>query len=135
VIRIYPDSSTVIYFIEGQPAIRAGVATAFRQAWQAGSRFVVSDLTYLECRVLPLRLNDTTRLGLFDTFFRQSVVERHVLATEILERATEIRAYHGLRVPDAMHLATALERQCDAFWTGDQKLARIASGFIQVSVF
>jgi predicted nucleic acid-binding protein len=135
VIRIYPDSSTVIYFVEGQLAVRAGVATAFRQAWQAGSRFVVSDLTHLECRVLPLRLNDTARLGLFDVFFSQTVVERYPLATPILERATEIRAYHGLRVPDAMHLATALEHRCDAFWTGDQKLARVASGFIQVSVF
>lgn len=133
--RVYPDSSVIIYYVEREPAFRARVSAAFHRADRMGSRIVVSDLTYMECRVLPLRLNDTGRLALFDAFFRQAVVERHVLATGIMEHATELRAYHGLRVPDAIHLATALERRCDEFWTGDRKLAGVASGFIRVSLF
>jgi len=118
VSRVYPDSSVINYYLEREPAFRARTSAAFHRADRMGSRIVVSDLTYLECRVLPLRLNDTGRLGLFDAFFRQSVVEWHMLVTGIMACATELRAYQGLRVPDAIHLATALERQCDEFWTG-----------------
>lgn len=131
--RIYPDSSVVIYFVERTPGFRASVSAAFRRAYQVGCQFVVSDLTYLECRVLPLRANDTRLLGLFDTFFGQPIVDRRMLATDIVEHATALRAYHGLRVPDALHLATALKYQCDMFWTGDRRLAGVAATFVQVS--
>jgi predicted nucleic acid-binding protein len=39
-------------------------------------------------------------------------------------RATELRAAHGLKTPDAIHLATAIEERADLFLTGDANLAR-----------
>jgi hypothetical protein len=39
--------------------------------------------------------------------------------------ATELRARHGLRVPDALHLACAIVNRCDRFLTNDHRLDRI----------
>jgi uncharacterized protein len=42
----------------------------------------------------------------------------------VLERATELRATHGFRTPDAIHLATALVQHADTFLTGDASLKK-----------
>ena len=38
---------------------------------------------------------------------------------DILEDAAQWRATSKLKLPDAIHLATALHRQCDSFLTND----------------
>jgi predicted nucleic acid-binding protein len=45
--------------------------------------------------------------------------------------ATELRARHGLKVPDALHLAAAIEGGCDEFWTNDTRLDKAASGYLK----
>ncbi|MDM4764273.1 PIN domain-containing protein [Galbitalea sp. SE-J8] len=39
------------------------------------------------------------------------------------ERAAELRARHGLRTPDAIHLAVAQRHRCSSLWTNDSRLA------------
>ena len=134
-IRICLDSSVIIYLIEGAPTFHDPVIRAIQQTGLRGAVYVLSDLTRLECRVRPLRENDPKRLGSFDAFFAQPDVVRVDLSTALFDRATWIRAHHSLKVADAIHLATALEYQCDEFWTGDRKLAGVAAGFIRVSRF
>lgn len=40
---------------------------------------------------------------------------------QVAEIASDLRAAHGLRTPDAIHLATALDRRTDAFVTEDSR--------------
>jgi len=42
----------------------------------------------------------------------------------VIERATELRAQHGFKTPDAIHLATAMIQAADVFLTGDAALKR-----------
>lgn len=42
----------------------------------------------------------------------------------MIERAAELRAQHGFKTPDAIHLATALVQAADVFLTGDAGLTR-----------
>jgi predicted nucleic acid-binding protein len=43
----------------------------------------------------------------------------------IIEIASTLRAKYGLRTPDAVHLATAIDSQAEVFYTNDRKLKRV----------
>ena len=47
------------------------------------------------------------------------------LTREVIDRATELRARHGVRTPDALHLAAAVASGCDVFLTNDLRLAHV----------
>ena len=51
---------------------------------------------------------------------------------QFIERATELRARHGFRTPDAIHLATAIEERADLVLTGDVALRRCSEVAVEV---
>lgn len=93
---------------------------------------VFSELTRMECRVLPLRAGNTVALTAFDELFSNSLYEFATLDRAASEEATALRAAHGLKTPDALHLAAALQAGCSEFWTNDQRLVQAAQGRLQV---
>lgn len=124
-IAPYLDTSAIIYFIEGSASARTRIATLIATAERDhAGRIITSRLARLECRVKPLRHGDAAMLATYEAFFtraRHTVMD--VTAT-VLDRATELRARHGFKVPDAIHLASAIEAGADAFLTGDAGLAK-----------
>jgi predicted nucleic acid-binding protein len=46
------------------------------------------------------------------------------VSAQVIENATELRAKHNFRAPDAIHLASAILAKTDVFLTGDQSLKR-----------
>ncbi len=51
----------------------------------------------------------------------------------VWNRAIAFRSQHnGLRIPDALHLAIAIEHQCQSFWSFDQRLLAVAEKYISV---
>jgi predicted nucleic acid-binding protein len=42
----------------------------------------------------------------------------------VIDRGTELRAKYGFKAPDAIHLAAAIEGNCDVFLTNDYALAK-----------
>ena len=120
-MRLYLDTAPVIYTVEQVE----GFATAVDE--RIGSSevtLVASDLTRMECRVKPLREDNAELLKDFDEFFNGAISEVVVLSRPIMDRATEIRARHGFRTPDSIHLAAAVESSCDVFLTNDHRLDR-----------
>jgi predicted nucleic acid-binding protein len=91
-------------------------------------------LTELECRVEPMRNGKQELLSRYDRLFASSLTRRLALSDSIYRRATELRAAQRLKTPDALHLAAALEYGCASFWTRDDRLARAASGRIQLVI-
>jgi hypothetical protein len=67
-------------------------------------------------------LSSVRQLGL-DTPLFIYFVERNT--TYVAERAAELRARYNLRTPDALQVATALVRRCEAFLTNDARLKRV----------
>jgi predicted nucleic acid-binding protein len=98
----------------------------------ARDQVVVNDLTRLECRVKPIQLNDPQRLAKFDGFFAQTDVLKAPLTRAVYDRATLIRAQYAFKTLDAIHLAAAIEADCDAFLTHDTLLARFTDLPVEV---
>ncbi len=125
--RIYLDASPVIYAIEHvdfyAPAVDKRLSTP-------DTILVASDLTRLECRVKPMQDNNSDLLADYDLFFEKVVSHAVALSKEVIDRATEIRARFGFKAPDAIHLAAALESECDVFLTNDRGQER----FIDIAV-
>jgi predicted nucleic acid-binding protein len=89
----------------------------------------------METRVKPLRENMQLLLSHFDHFYTEPVASQIVMDREVFDIATELRAKHGLKTPDALHLAAALRGECTEFWTNDRHLEAAADGRIAIVTF
>jgi len=81
---------------------------------------VTSELTLAEVLVGPLK---TQNIAIQQTYcsFLTSTATFVVppVNREILEESAQLRANTKLKLPDAIHMATALRHQCDSFLTND----------------
>jgi predicted nucleic acid-binding protein len=132
-VKLYLDASAVIYAFEYGSAIRTAVIERIVQTCLApGGMVVTSQLTRLECRVKPLRSRDAALLAHYESFFALAKLGLLEISNDVLETATQLRADHGFKTPDAIHLASALRVGASHFLTGDARLARCPG--IQVEV-
>jgi predicted nucleic acid-binding protein len=129
---IYVDTNIVIRLMEGDAAACAPLYARLLPLRGTGRFLLTSRLTRLECRVKPLRANDTALLALYDTFFTSAEVEVLELTPAVIEKATELRAALNVKTPDALHLASAIVNRARAFLTGDRNLARCTEISVEV---
>jgi predicted nucleic acid-binding protein len=122
VSRIYLDSAPVIYLVEQTVTYVDRVSVQI----QPDDWIVVSQLTRLECRVLPIRLGDHARLGDFDNFFAAYVDEIVPITEEVIDKATAIRAIYRFSPMDSLHLAAAVVSGCEVFLTNDLRLTHFS---------
>jgi len=132
--KVYLDSCVIIYLIQGPESLSNAVRSAF-QDQEEPLQVAISDLTRLECRVWPLRENAAQLLGQFDELFASQDVEKIPIQTETFDLATEVRARHGTKTPDSLHLAAAILGACTEFWTNDHRLRAATEGRIGLRVF
>jgi len=121
---IYLDANVVIRLVEGDTPTRAPLTARLAASLGVPASLVTSRLTRLECRAKPLRTGDGATLAQFDVFFGGVELVLADLSSAVVERATELRARYGLRTPDALHYATAVEFGATVFLTADRGLSR-----------
>ena len=122
------DASALIYLIEGREPfasnVRKKLAAAVKQHPGLGSG--VSRLTWLECRVGPMKTNDSAALAAFDAFFARTDLVWVELTKDVVELAAAIRVKHGLRTPDSLQAASCLQLGTEhLFLTGDAAFKRV----------
>lgn len=128
-MRLYLDTAPVIYVVEQVPDFSQKI---FHYIQKPDIELVVSDLTWMECRVKPLAENKETLLADYDKFFSQSLIEIVELSRSVLERAAHIRSQYNIKTPDAIHLGAAIISKCDIFLTNDRRLERLKDIHITV---
>jgi predicted nucleic acid-binding protein len=129
---IYADANVIIRLLEGDAGTRAPLEARLNPLRGTGRFLLTSRLSRLECRVRPLRANDSAVLALFEAFFASAEVEIVELAPAIVEKATELRASLNLKTPDALHLASAILSGATTFLTGDRALARCTEVRVEI---
>lgn len=129
------DASALIYLIEGKEPfagkVRKELAAAAKKHPGLGAG--LSRLTWLECRVGPMKVNDSVVLAAFDAFFARPDLIWVELNKEVVELAAAIRAKDGLRTPDALQAASCLQLgPGHMFLTGDAAFKRVAGLNVKV---
>jgi len=126
--KIYIDSCIAIYLVEEHPVYAPAVESVLSA--NPDFEFFVSDLTVLECLVLPLRNENELLVGKFQGWFANTRVLG--MRRAVFEEAARLRAEHSsLKTPDALHLATCINNGCDEFWTNDNRLNNLASTLVK----
>ncbi len=129
------DASALIYLLEGKPPfadrVRAELAALGRT--HPGLQAAVSRLSWLECRVGPMKVNDLAALSLYDAFFARQDLLWVELDRVVVELAAAIRARHDLRTPDALQAACCLQLGPQhVLLTGDAMFQRVAGLNVKV---
>lgn len=122
---IFLDACIAIYLVEEHPNYAARIESRLRAA---PATIAYSPLVEMECLILPMRQERDDLIARFRGFF--AVSRRLAISDTVFAKATELRARHGLKAPDALHLATALHYGCDELWTNDDQLAKVSEGVV-----
>ncbi|MEC5292035.1 type II toxin-antitoxin system VapC family toxin [Aurantimonas sp. C2-6-R+9] len=117
---VYLDTNIVIRLIE----YRDEEVQAFLRSVHARNGMVVSsEVTLAEVLVLPIKDRDHELVAHYEGFLTtgDGIVIVPVGRT-VLRRCAELRAEFGGRTPDAIHVASAIEAECQYFLTADRRI-------------
>lgn len=126
--RIYLDTNLFIYAVENIAPFASQASALFDAADQGEIVLVASLLTLAETLVMPFRAQDDVLAATYRELFTWPPPGLHIapLSAQILEHAAQLRATTAsLRLPDAIHLATARLEGCDLVVTNDRSLKTI----------
>ncbi|MGE0796762.1 MAG: type II toxin-antitoxin system VapC family toxin [Lautropia sp.] len=117
------DSAPIIYLLDGHPDFAPRFEGLF-EAYEAGLlEIALSTITVAEVLAGPLRSGDAVLMRRYEKTL--SEFEIAPVSMAIAVTAARLRASAGLRLPDALQAATALECQAAALVTHDRDFARL----------
>jgi predicted nucleic acid-binding protein len=120
--RVYLDASALIYAIEmpqQYPGLRAKVFGPFAKGQLT---LVTSWITYAEVLGRPMQIGDVTLETTYRQFFSASPVFEILRVDQgNSDEAARLRASHGFKLPDAVHVGTGIAANCTCYLTGDVK--------------
>lgn len=124
--KVYFDANIFIYTLEAVEPWDAELDDVFSGLLAGEFTAVTSSLSLTECLILPFRRNN---MELVKTF-REAILPSYYLdvvpiSDKILLSTANIRAQLNLKLPDAIHAATALTQQCTPLLTNDEGFKRL----------
>jgi predicted nucleic acid-binding protein len=124
--RLYVDANVFVRLFEGNDKLSAALARLFlREPTGQRPLLATSELTFAELVVVPIREGNEQLVQRYDNWTRSNeYLEIGPVDRAILWSAAALRArYSSLKLPDAIHVGTALKAGCSHFMTADLKLA------------
>jgi predicted nucleic acid-binding protein len=123
---VYLDTNVFVYALEGFEQFEPLLRELFGKIQDAQLRAVTSELTLAEVLVKPLADGRTDVCTAYLAAVQDSEALEVVPVTrDVLIEAAGIRARLGVRLPDAIHVATALSSGCRSFLTNDRSIRDI----------
>jgi predicted nucleic acid-binding protein len=124
--RIYLDTNIFIYALEGYPIFRSVLTTLFNALDRGELTAVTSELTLAEVLVKPLLDHHAERQAAYLQALQPSTSLQIVpVSRDILIAAARLRADANLKLPDAIHAATAQLTGCAQFLTNDARFSSL----------
>lgn len=118
--RIYLDTNIFIYALEGYPTFRTALATLFDALDRQELTAVTSELTLAEALVKPFLDRSVEREAAYLRMLQSSAsLQMLPVNRDVLVAAARLRADTSIKLPDAIHAATAQIAGCSYFLTND----------------
>lgn len=115
----YLDANAVIGAVERDDGLQISALIDLAQL----ADLYTSEITLHEVLVLPLRRGDKTLVEAFHAWFDTGTMLTVVpVSRSVLVRAAELRASSSMKMPDAIHVASADLLHCDAIVSHDRRL-------------
>ncbi|MDJ0447739.1 type II toxin-antitoxin system VapC family toxin [Methylocystis sp. JR02] len=123
-IRIYLDSNVFIDAFENDDVPVTRGRRVLDHVRNGGAIGVISELVVAELLTKPLENDDAEMYEAYVSLFDSSrTIETHPIDQRVLVRAARLRAtVKSLKMPDAIHAATAQIQGCAGFVTADRRL-------------
>jgi len=135
VARLYVDSNIFIALLEAEAAARGLLAALFLSSRRDGEPFLAtSELTAAETLVHPYRIDDPALIRSYGAWTRSNpFVEVAPVSRDVLVAAAQLRAgERDLKLPDAIHVASAFALGCTHMLTAD---TRIGPSYVRPPAF
>ena len=118
--RVYLDSNVFIYFLDRNPMCLPLVAPLLETIDRGGIIGTTGGAAVAEVMVRPYQTGDPALIAGIKSFFDSagflSVRSHHAAAFDL---AAPLRARHGMKLIDALHVATAINAECRFLLTND----------------
>lgn len=125
--RVYLDTNIFIYAVEGYAEFQPELNELFEACDQGILKAITSELTLAEVLVKPLSDNNFKVCSAYENCIQNSqLLEVVPVDRKILKESARLRSINNLKLPDAIHAATAIFNRCQTFITNDKGLEAIS---------
>ena len=123
---IYLDANIWIYALEGASEYSQQLTALFEESDAGSLTLVTSELSLAEIMVKPIRTANVSE----QENYKKAITSTDDLIVvpvdrSILIQAAETRANTKLKLPDAIHAATAIASNCTTFLTNDKQFRTV----------
>ena len=123
---VYLDTAPLIYYLEENATHSSYLNQLFKKNEAGEFIFYTSVVTLTEVLTLPFRQGNVELAEQYQYFLSETQTLKLIpVNLPIAKLAAKLRAEYGIRMPDAIHLATAMEIKADWFLTNDIALKKI----------
>jgi predicted nucleic acid-binding protein len=133
--RVLLDSAALIYYLGTHPGYAALARELVTRIVTGDISGVISTVAIPEVLSRVYRESQRNAQALHHRFVMMPNVDWPGVSMVVADRAARLRAQYNLSTPDAIHVATALQRGAGWLVTNDRKLRRVAAEGIRVWLF
>jgi predicted nucleic acid-binding protein len=124
--RLAFDTAPIIYFVEANPTYDALVSNIFNRIASGVIEGRTSVISLSEVLVRPiLERRSDLQNAYRELLLKSSNFQTLAIDAMVAENAARLRAVHGLRLPDALQVAFAIESGCQAIVCNDHLMRRV----------
>ncbi|KAF3889315.1 MULTISPECIES: type II toxin-antitoxin system VapC family toxin [Nostocales] len=124
--RVYLDTNIWIYALEGYPEYFQDLTQLFQRITQGDLTAVTSELSLAEALVKPFQNQNLRQQQIYKQFISNSKNLSVIsISRDILIEASQLRANVNIKLPDAIHAATAKLTLCSTFLTNDKRFQSV----------
>jgi predicted nucleic acid-binding protein len=121
--RLYLDSNCLIYYAEAHPQFGTAMQQLVSRAMAGHYRLYSSELTLAEVLTIPLRSGRNDLVAIYQSALQPGgLIEVIPVSRGVLIESAQVRLQYALKLPDAIHVSSALIAECFAFVTEDDRM-------------
>lgn len=123
---VYLDTNILVYALEGHERYRTILTELFTAFDKGEVHPLTSSLSLAETLVRPFKTGDMELVQAYQHFLcGSSILELVHISEKILVEAARLRAVASLKLPDAIHAATAVLSGAVTFLTNDRAFLQV----------